>query len=327
MDEFKIISILIYVIGVPLWIFLWSQLIGFEWLKKVPGLMITFFGGLLVLIVNMYLTFLSEIPDYETELGIYSYVETNAITVAGLALVIATFSIVAFSRGTTSDQDRRMNLYLKCVFAAFLLGVLGVLPLYWVPQVYGWLTILRHLKTIPELFSVFILGSAMIIFLSSIRIQDLKDIQIEIKKRKRVEDYKKKKVEWNSSLSVGVNEIDEQHMMMIYRVKELSEAVDKKRDPSFLFGTMNFMIEYTDHHFGTEEKYMLEYKYPEYESHKTKHEQFKQSLKNMAHELLKKGATPELAERVNVFSVNWLIDHIMSVDKKMGAFLSKRVKK
>jgi hypothetical protein len=66
-------------------------------------------------------------------------------------------------------------------------------------------------------------------------------------------------------------------------------------DPSFLFGVMNFMIEYTEHHFETEERYMLEYKYPEFDSHKAKHE-------------------------------DWLLHHIMSVDKKMGAFLSKRVR-
>jgi hypothetical protein len=68
------------------------------------------------------------------------------------------------------------------VFTAFLLGVIGVLPLYWVPQIYGWLTILRHLKTIPELYSVFILGSAMIIYVDSIKIQDLKNVAKELTK-------------------------------------------------------------------------------------------------------------------------------------------------
>jgi hemerythrin-like metal-binding protein len=326
MDEFHSISIFIYVIAVPIWVIFWKQLVGFSWLKKIPMLNITFFGGILILIINAYLTYLSEVPEYTTELGIYDYVERNAITVAGLALVIATFSIVAFSRGTSIDQDRRMNLYIKCVFAAFLFGVLGVLPLYWVPQKYGWLTILRHLKTVPELFSVLTLGSAMITFLSSIKIQELKDIKIEITKRKRAEKFKKNKIEWDPNLSVGVRKIDNQHKMLVHRIKELSEAIDREENSSFLFDTMNFLIEYTDNHFRDEEKLMEKYDYPEFESHKMKHDEFKQILKNMAQELIDKGATQKLAERVNVFLINWVIDHVKGVDQELGVFLSNKMK-
>ena len=172
----------IYAVGFLLWFLTWKVIVGYEWINKIPKLKITLYGGAFALFVNMILTAISEIPEYGVELGIYAYVERNAITVSGLSLAIATFIIVTFSKVTTVETDEKMTKFLTLVFTAFLLGVLGVLPLYWVPQIYGWLTILRHLKTIPELYSVFILGSAMIIYVDSIKIQDIKDAAKELTK-------------------------------------------------------------------------------------------------------------------------------------------------
>jgi len=182
MNNFQTISVAIYAIGFCLWFLTWKILIGYKWLKIIPKLNITLFGGAFALFINLILAFIAEIPEYGVELGIYAFVERNAITVAGLSLAIATFIIVTFSKVTTVETDEKMTKFLTLVFTAFLLGVLGVLPLYWVPQIYGWLTILRHLKTIPELYSVFILGSAMIIYVDSIKIQDIKEVAKELTK-------------------------------------------------------------------------------------------------------------------------------------------------
>jgi hemerythrin-like metal-binding protein len=191
------------------------------------------------------------------------------------------------------------------------------------PQTHGWLTILRHLKTVSYLFSLFILGSAMIIYVDSIRMQDLKDLAVQLIYRERAEAYKRDRIEWDQSLSVGVDEIDEQHKMMVTRVRELSDAIDRGEDSSDLFETMSFLIEYTEHHFGTEERHMLETGYSEYDTHKAKHEEFRATLKGLAQNLLDDGSTHELAYQVNVFLINWLLDHIQGVDQELGSYLSK----
>jgi hypothetical protein len=182
MNTFKLLSIGIYVAGFLLWFVLWKLLLGYDIIKKIPKLNITLYGGAFAIFANILLAFIAEVPEYSVELGIYTYVERNAITVAGLSLAIATFIIVTFSKVSNVEHDERMHKFLTSVFSAFLLGVLGVLPLYWVPQIYGWLTILRHLKTIPELYSVFILGSAMIIYVDSLSVQGLKDAVLELRK-------------------------------------------------------------------------------------------------------------------------------------------------
>jgi hemerythrin-like metal-binding protein len=164
----------------------------------------------------------------------------------------------------------------------------------------------------------------MIIYVDSIRMQDLKDLANQLTQRKRAEVYRKTKIEWDQSLSVGVTEIDEQHKRMVYRLNELSVAIDRGEDSSVLFEVMNFLIDYTEHHFATEEKYMLENNYPDCNSHKLKHDEFKISLKGLAQNLLDNGASPELADQVNVFLVNWLIDHIQGVDQELGSYLSEK---
>ncbi|MHA2004965.1 MAG: bacteriohemerythrin [Candidatus Thorarchaeota archaeon] len=321
MDEFTVLSVLIYIVGLPLWAFVWKKVIGFKWFSDIPRLKIAFYGGVFAIGVNAILAVIAEVPEYSVEAGIYAYVERNAITVAGLSLAIATFIIVTFSRVTTVEQDEKMHLFLTSIFTAFLLGILGVLPLYWVPQVYGWLTLLRHLKTLPELYSVFILGSAMIIYIDSIRVRDLRDLSFELTRRERAEDYKRTKGDWDDTLSVGVTEIDEQHMMLLHRVNQLCEAMEKDAGTTVLSKTLTFLIEYVEHHFETEEKYMAELEYSDSESHIDEHEEFKKTVKSFAQSMLDEGASDELAERVNVFLVNWLLDHIQETDSKLGLFI------
>jgi hypothetical protein len=113
MNTFKILAILIYLIGIPLWALLWRQLIGFDWLKKIPKLNITFYGGALLLFGKMVTAYFADVPEYGTELGLTIVVERNAITVVGLSLAIATFIIVTFSRVSTVEQDEKMHLFLN----------------------------------------------------------------------------------------------------------------------------------------------------------------------------------------------------------------------
>ena len=123
-------------------------------------------GCLFVLAVNF---FLASVPDFATELPIYNYVETNATTMAGLTLAIAIFVVVTFYKEVHAMGTRTARKFLWLTLWAFLFAVVGCLPLYWVPERHGWLTLLRHLKTVPFTYSLFILSAAMIVFLYETR--------------------------------------------------------------------------------------------------------------------------------------------------------------
>ena len=167
MELFQILAIGIYVIGFFLWFGVWHFTVGYEWLKKTNLMYLPFLGGLFTIFINIIFAFFASIPEYGVEIGIYGFVESNAKTIASFALGIAVFVVVTFKDTVELHKDESRQ-FLVLVFASFLFSVMGVLPLYWVPQNYGWLTTLRHLKTVPYLYSLFIFSAAMIIYIYGI---------------------------------------------------------------------------------------------------------------------------------------------------------------
>lgn len=132
------------------------------------------------------------------------------------------------------------------------------------------------------------------------------------------------KIEWDDSLSIGNDQIDDQHKELIQKLKDLSEAYSHGHEHSKILKTLDFMIDYTDFHFTDEEKLMALHDYPGLEEQKEQHEQFKTTLNNILEDYQDEGPTQSLATSINVFLLNWLVGHIKGVDLKLGQFLSAR---
>lgn len=132
------------------------------------------------------------------------------------------------------------------------------------------------------------------------------------------------KVEWDDRLSVGVDLIDEQHKMLLNRLSDFSEAVDSRQGSSEIVRTLDFLVDYTDFHFSTEERHMRAGGYPGFDHHLAQHEEFKATLKNLGEDFQEEGATAALADSVNTLLINWLIKHIKAVDQEFGAFLREK---
>ena len=129
---------------------------------------------------------------------------------------------------------------------------------------------------------------------------------------------------WNDSLSVGVRLIDDQHKMLLKHLAELSEAVENHHGSSEIAGTLDFLVDYTEFHFSTEEKHMKANDYPKYEQHVAMHGEFKTTLTNLGEDFQEEGATPSLAEAINTLLINWFLKHIEVVDQELGAFLNEK---
>jgi hemerythrin len=132
------------------------------------------------------------------------------------------------------------------------------------------------------------------------------------------------KVEWNDRLSVGVDLIDEQHKMLLKRLNDFSEAVDSRQGSGEIVRTLEFLVDYTDFHFGTEERHMGAIQYPGLDHHVVKHNEFKATLKNLGEDFEEEGATTALADSINTLLINWLIKHIEAVDQEFGTFLKEK---
>jgi hemerythrin len=126
---------------------------------------------------------------------------------------------------------------------------------------------------------------------------------------------------WNDDLSVGIDLIDSQHKMMISRLNEVYAAVEEKKGVGLIVKTFDFLTDYTNFHFSTEEKHMKEQEYPEMEYHVGQHNEFKKTLNNLFQDFKEEGATVDLSESLSKFLIMWFVTHIRNTDLKFGRFL------
>ena len=130
-------------------------------------------------------------------------------------------------------------------------------------------------------------------------------------------------IEWEDRLSVGIDKIDEQHKQWIEYFNQASRAVASQQSKEQISKTLEFLLDYTEMHFSTEEKFMQESSYTEYQDHKAKHDALRSTLKNLVADYQDEGATHDLAQAIETLIGNWLIEHICNVDQKFGAFVEK----
>jgi hemerythrin len=122
-------------------------------------------------------------------------------------------------------------------------------------------------------------------------------------------------------LVTGNNLIDSQHKELIKAIDDLINACNSGKGRSQLEPTLKFLSDYTNKHFGDEEKLQQQYKYPDYVNHKKLHDGFKLTVKNLSDELRKEGATVPLVGKVNAQIGGWLITHIKREDVKVAAHI------
>lgn len=130
-------------------------------------------------------------------------------------------------------------------------------------------------------------------------------------------------VQWTDDLAVGNEEIDNQHKELFRRINLFLDAVQKGETTAAVMDTLNFISEYVEVHFGTEERYMQEYNFSGYQHHRNLHESFKKDLHDLVDTVQREGIGPETIVLTNSVVVDWLIKHIKNVDRKLAEFLKK----
>jgi len=132
-------------------------------------------------------------------------------------------------------------------------------------------------------------------------------------------------MQWTSNLAVGVEEIDRQHKELFKRANDLVEAMNQGKGREKVGKTLKFLEDYVVSHFGNEERYMKRFRYPDYNSHKKQHEEFKEIFAGLKQEYESKGGSSAMAIEIQKKVGSWLRNHIGRVDKELGKFLGDRV--
>lgn len=128
---------------------------------------------------------------------------------------------------------------------------------------------------------------------------------------------------WNDSLLTGISTVDNQHKELFKRINEFLDSAGRNREK--IPEISNFLQNYIVNHFGTEERLMLRTGYPDYTAHKNAHEKYSQDFKRLREGIEKEGINVKITVEMNHLLVDWWINHINNVDKKMAEFVRDKI--
>lgn len=125
-------------------------------------------------------------------------------------------------------------------------------------------------------------------------------------------------ITWTNELSVGIEEIDEQHKVLVGLINRMHDAIHQRHGSDVVEGILAELAEYTRIHFAVEESLMRLLNFPGYEEHRELHEELIQQIV----ELQKKIAAGKHAigfELMHFLKI-WLSKHIMEEDMQYSGF-------
>lgn len=119
-------------------------------------------------------------------------------------------------------------------------------------------------------------------------------------------------MEWNSRFSVGVNNLDNQHLRIMTIINDMHLAIQLKLPRGSIKALLTELIACIRVHTSFEEQLLKSVDYPAYEEHVKLHDDLRSRLKTLSYVALDENE-PEL---VLIFLREWWNEHILKEDMK-----------
>ena len=131
--------------------------------------------------------------------------------------------------------------------------------------------------------------------------------------------------EFDETLVTGNEMIDGQHKELIDKINKLLDSCEVGNDKLTAIKTLDYLADYTDFHFGEEEKLQESISYPGIEQHKKEHEKLRRVVEEL-HEMLEEqeGPTEAFVAQVQENVINWLYNHIKGFDRSVAEYKNMR---
>jgi len=126
-------------------------------------------------------------------------------------------------------------------------------------------------------------------------------------------------IRWNEEFKIDVEEIDEQHKVLLEIFNQIVVSVEKKDEWMATASIVDSLIHHAYRHFATEERYMIKHQYPDLPLHIGQHLDFIKKVTTLTQEAKEKG--PEKQKEMIAFLAKWYYDHVLIVDKKYSQYL------
>lgn len=128
---------------------------------------------------------------------------------------------------------------------------------------------------------------------------------------------------WDWTLNIGIENIDNQHKELVNRLDQLLTSIEEGKGHDEVIKTLDFLEEYVVKHFNEEEEIQKKINYPLFDIQHTQHEDFKNELKEFRKIFEVQGSSAVLALTVQEKLVDWFKNHIINLDKDLGDYLNE----
>lgn len=123
-------------------------------------------------------------------------------------------------------------------------------------------------------------------------------------------------INWQDTFSTNIELIDNQHKTLITMINRLERANAGGTAEDEIAKIITELVQYTRKHFADEEQHMRQIKFAGYERHQQLHRELISQIVDIL-QRLKAGREVGAFELLS-FLKDWLINHILKEDRKIG---------
>ncbi len=120
-------------------------------------------------------------------------------------------------------------------------------------------------------------------------------------------------IKWNSGLSLGIKELDDDHKKLLSIINRLSEEIENDKAQDVIYAIFAELESYSKEHCRREEDLLRECNYKDLDEHIEKHNAFAEKIPELKVKLLK-SKDAKFEKEVVSFLIDWLLEHIIDED-------------
>ena len=125
--------------------------------------------------------------------------------------------------------------------------------------------------------------------------------------------------QWHPELETGIELIDQQHKQIVQNCNTFFIRYKCRQGAAAIQDCLDFLQQYIQYHFQTEEAFQVECRYPGYRLHQALHKDLATRVKFFSVQLADTGYAEEVADGFYSFLIQWLQKHLMEEDRKFAA--------
>ena len=129
-------------------------------------------------------------------------------------------------------------------------------------------------------------------------------------------------LQWRDEYNINVAAMDQQHQRIFALGGTVFDVMEQKKGRPALERALVALIAYTRTHFAEEEVILKAHGYPDAAAHNKKHERLLDQIEDIRGHM--DGPSVETAGDFAEFFKGWMLNHILTEDRKIGAFLNAK---